>query len=313
MSGQDDKIRKDNQEDETTLEEFLEHDSYAGDKIIVQKKPKRTVVLTKYDNNSGMGELAPYNVSRKYNWGAFLFNWIWGIKYKRWVLLLVPFLFFIPYGFLLSFLVAFFAGTKGNQWAWEEIQYKDEQDFHQAQKSWVKAWFVCVGIVITIAAPIYYMYNKEQKTEDVQVFDPLSAFSSLELRIPSAVYDQTTTADNHSEILTSDKNVIYWVRPKNALTEKNKEDIIYMYERNPRVKDNFVLYPDLKALKDETVKVVGIELEASCINDTCVDDWLYKACNKGYCLINPKTGKYYKVRGKSNVISKASKVLRDWR
>ena len=312
MSDNDENISKNRPDDEASLDEFLEPDNYNGDKIIIQKKPKRTINIVAHDNNSGMGEAAPYNVARKYNWGAFLFNWIWGIKYRRYSLILIPVLCFIKYGFLLAFLLAFFAGTQGNQWAWEEVQYKDEQDFHNAQKAWVKTWLILAAIAIVIAAPFAYIYKLPQKSDDNEIFDPISNISSLELSIPKEVYEQTTSDDNHSDILSSEKNVIYWVRPKNALTEKNLADIEQMYKASEKVKEKYVLYPDLKALQDNNVKVVKLELEASCINKTCIDEWLYKACNNGYCIINPKMRKYYKVREKSHIIPKALKIIRSW-
>lgn len=311
MSEQDDNMKK-QPENEAALEDFLEPDNYADDKIIVEKKPQKTITIFKPDNNSGMGEAAPYAIAKKFNWGAFLFNWVWGIKYKRWALMLIPFFCFIKYGFLLSLVLAFYAGTKGNQWAWEEVQYKDEIDFHNAQKSWVKAWFVFAAICLMIAAPAFYLYSKNHKTEEGKILDPISEFSSLELNIPNEIYEQTTTDDNHADVLTSDKYVIYWVRPKNSGSEKNLADIERMYNTSKVAKENFILYPDLKALSDETASIVDIDLKASCINDTCVDTWLYKACNSGYCIINPQARKYYKVRGKSKVIPKALQVLKKW-
>ena len=137
---------------EITLEEFVNQTS--KDKIKVERKETKKVTIHKRENNSGMGEPAPYTISRQFNWGAFLFNWIWGIKYKRWSLLIIPILLFIPYGFLISIIASIWAGTKGNQWAWEEIEYKDEEDFHHAQKAWVKAGFIIGLICLLAVSPI---------------------------------------------------------------------------------------------------------------------------------------------------------------
>ena len=57
------------------------------------------------------------------------------IKYKKWSLLVILPLIFIPYGFIAAFVMALWAGAKGNQWAWEEVIYKNEEDFHKARKS----------------------------------------------------------------------------------------------------------------------------------------------------------------------------------
>ncbi len=294
--------------DETSVEEFLGK----GDKIIIEKKPQKTVTIIKHDNNSGMGEAAPYSISRKFNWGAFLFNWIWGIKYKKLVLLLVPVFCFIPFGFLVSIAISFYAGVNGNQWAWEEIQYKDEEDFHHAQKSWVKTWFILAAILLVLAIPIY-LYKNHQSPEETVLPEDIYSFSSLELNIPPYVFEQTTSQDSHSDIITADKNVIYWLRPQNAHTQKDKEYIETVYNSNDRVKQSYILYPDLKVLKDTSASMVKMELEASCENETCIDTWLYKSCNTGFCIINPKARKYYKVRGKSNVIPKALYIKNKWK
>ena len=42
-------------------------------------------------NNSGKGGDYPVVklVTDKFNWGAFLFTWIWGCHYKKWITLLI--------------------------------------------------------------------------------------------------------------------------------------------------------------------------------------------------------------------------------
>lgn len=295
--------------DETTIEDFL-------DKVTIEKKENKKVFIVKHDNNSGTGEAAPDSIANKFNWGAFLFNWIWGIKYKKWVLLIILVLAFIPYGFIAGIVMCLWAGMKGNQWAWEEVQYKDEKDFHKAQQSWVKAWAVCAGIIciIGIAAFITTDKNKQEDKNLSFNLEDYNPIMTLELKIPDKVYEKTDSEDNHAEFLLNENYIIYWLRAENKLTRKNLEYIKKDFEAN---KDNlqgkFTLSPDLKSLNDENINFVDMDIEAICINESgCIDEWLYKSCDTGYCIINPTKRTYYKIRTKESLIPKAITLIRKW-
>ncbi len=298
---------------EITLEEFVNQTS--KDKIKVERKETKKVTIHKRENNSGMGEPAPYTISRQFNWGAFLFNWIWGIKYKRWSLLIIPILLFIPYGFLISIIASIWAGTKGNQWAWEEIEYKDEEDFHHAQKAWVKAGFIIGLICLLAVSPIIISKIKSlelQKDSDLGI-SYHKFLSTTELSIPRDVIIQTDSSDNNSDILTSDKFIIYWLRPSNERTLKALSFIQTQFNKNKdTLEDKFVLRPDIKTLSDEYSHIVRLELEPKCKNEVCINTWLYKKCNNGFCIINPKKQTYYKVRTKENIIPKALSLKKKW-
>ncbi len=298
---------------EITLEEFVNQTS--KDKIKVERKETKKVTIHKRENNSGMGEPAPYTISRQFNWGAFLFNWIWGIKYKRWSLLIIPILLFIPYGFLISIITSIWAGTKGNQWAWEEIEYKDEEDFHHAQKAWVKAGFIIGLICLLAVSPIIISKIKSLELQkDIDLGISYHKFlSTTELSIPRDVIIQTDSSDNNSDILTSDKFIIYWLRPSNERTLKALSFIQTQFNKNKdTLEDKFVLRPDIKTLSDEYSHIVRLELEPKCKNEVCINTWLYKKCNNGFCIINPKKQTYYKVRTKENIIPKALSLKKKW-
>lgn len=298
---------------EITLEEFVNQTS--KDKIKVERKETKKVTIHKRENNSGMGEPAPYTISRQFNWGAFLFNWIWGIKYKRWSLLIIPILLFIPYGFLISIIASIWAGTKGNQWAWEEIEYKDEEDFHHAQKAWVKAGFIIGLICLLAVSPIIISKIKSLELQkDIDLGISYHKFlSTTELSIPRDVIIQTDSSDTNSDILTSDKFIIYWLRPSNERTLKALSFIQTQFNKNKdTLEDKFVLRPDIKTLSDEYSHIVRLELEPKCKNEVCINTWLYKKCNNGFCIINPKKQTYYKVRTKENIIPKALSLKKKW-
>ncbi len=307
--------------DEITLDDYF-------DKVTVKQKETPKIFIIPRDNNSGTGEEAPDSIAHKYNWGAFLFNWIWGIKYKKWVLLVILPLIFIPYGFIAAFVMALWAGAKGNQWAWEEVIYKNEDDFHKAQKAWVKWWISLACVVALILGVVGgFIISKKSASSVEDIIPTYSLFASKELNIPQEVFDDTRTSDKYSDFLTTGKYIVYWLKPQTDISIKNKEYIEDSFEKYKDIlSDKFVLYPDLYEVKDVSGNVLQTEedlknnpteqqITASCElgKDTCITAWLYKNCNKGFCIINANEKKYYKVRGKENVIKSALKLLNKWK
>lgn len=315
-----------NQEDyhdpnEVTLDDFF-------DKVTVKKKETPKIFLIPRDNNSGTGEEAPDSIAHKYNWGAFLFNWIWGIKYKKWSLLVILPLIFIPYGFIAAFVMALWAGAKGNQWAWEEVIYKNEEDFHKAQRAWVKWWISLASVLVLVLGIVSgFIISKKTNASVEDIIPSYSLWASKELTIPQEVYDDTRTSDKYSNFLTTGKYIIYWIKPQTDISVKNKEYIEDSFEKYKDVlADKFMLYPDLYEVKDASGNVLTIKedikndstvqgVTASCElgKDTCIEAWLYKTCDKGFCIINANDKKYYKVRGKENVVKSALKLLNKWK
>ena len=79
----------------------------------------------------------------KWNWGAFLLGWIWGVfNNVYWTLLaLIP----VPF---LGLVVCIIAGVKGTRQAWEKGEWKDSDftRFKKKQEGWAIAGFVVLGI-----------------------------------------------------------------------------------------------------------------------------------------------------------------------
>ena len=91
------------------------------------------------ENTSGQGENAyvPDIVAKRYNWGAFFFNWIWAIVYKKYVLALIIFIgYAIPLVNLAILIVNIWMGTQGNKWAWQAKRYQSVEDFHKVHRMW---------------------------------------------------------------------------------------------------------------------------------------------------------------------------------
>jgi hypothetical protein len=82
---------------------------------------------------------------KKWNWGAFLLTFIWGMAHgvMRSLLVFVPF-----YGFYEWVML----GIHGNRWAWEKRRWESVEKFHQSQRSWAKWGIIVTSIVFLIFA-----------------------------------------------------------------------------------------------------------------------------------------------------------------
>ncbi|MEC9342803.1 MAG: cytochrome c oxidase assembly factor Coa1 family protein [Pseudomonadota bacterium] len=89
------------------------------------------------------GEI-PAHLNR-WNWGAFLLNWIWGIGNSVWIALfcLIPFV---------NIVMMFVLGAKGSRWAWKKRLWRDEAHFRSVQRKWAIA-----GVLAWIAVPLLFV------------------------------------------------------------------------------------------------------------------------------------------------------------
>ncbi len=93
------------------------------------------------DNTSGQRERAvvPPEI-RRWNWGAFLLNWIWGIGNDTYIALLM----FVP---LVNLVMPFVLGAKGSEWAWRNRRWTDVAHFRRVQRNWAIA-----GAIVVLAS-----------------------------------------------------------------------------------------------------------------------------------------------------------------
>ena len=76
----------------------------------------------------------------RWNWGAFLLNWIWGIGNGTPIALLA----LVP---LVGFVMVFVLGAKGSRWAWRNGRWDSVEHFKRVQRKWAIA-----GLIVWIAA-----------------------------------------------------------------------------------------------------------------------------------------------------------------
>lgn len=100
-------------------------------------------------NTSGQGEEAvvPPEI-RRWNWGAFLLTWIWGLGNGTERALLV----FVP---IAGLAMPFVLGAKGSEWAWKNRKWKDVAAFRAAQRRWAWAGLAATVLVSAGAATLF--------------------------------------------------------------------------------------------------------------------------------------------------------------
>ena len=131
-----------------------------------QPQPSPYMINPDGSVSSGQGNWeTPYNPNevpteiKKWNWGAFFFNWLWGVcngVYWPLVLIIVN---FIPYicG-LISLGVCIALGINGSEWAWKGKRWNSLEHFKRVQHNWAMAclWVLggslLLGVIIGIAA-----------------------------------------------------------------------------------------------------------------------------------------------------------------
>jgi len=93
-------------------------------------------------NTSGQGKQATIPEEIKgWSWGAFLWNWIWGLFNGTYIALLS----LIPYA---GIIMAIILGIKGNEWAWRNKRWDNVEHFKRVQRKWAIAGLIVVGIAI---------------------------------------------------------------------------------------------------------------------------------------------------------------------
>ncbi|BCE00574.1 cytochrome c oxidase assembly factor Coa1 family protein [Marinicellulosiphila megalodicopiae] len=86
----------------------------------------------------------------QWNWGAFCFNWIWGLSNNTYS----AFKIFIPfYGIYYMFML----GKHGNKWAWENKKWENENAFFKSQRKWNIASLFIIPIILIFITLIFFI------------------------------------------------------------------------------------------------------------------------------------------------------------
>jgi Cytochrome oxidase complex assembly protein 1 len=102
--------------------------------------------------------VVPREINR-WNWGAFLLNWIWGVGNNTFVALLtlVPFL-----GWIMPFVL----GAKGSAWAWQNGRWDSIEHFKRVQRLWaiwgLVIWIVMIGAFGGVIGGVFYLLGHSE-------------------------------------------------------------------------------------------------------------------------------------------------------
>jgi Cytochrome oxidase complex assembly protein 1 len=80
----------------------------------------------------------------RWNWGAFLLNWIWGVGNNTFIALLT----FVPF---VGLVMPFVLGAKGSRWAWRNGRWDSIEHFKRVQRLWA-IW----GVVVWLGAIVLF-------------------------------------------------------------------------------------------------------------------------------------------------------------
>jgi tetratricopeptide (TPR) repeat protein/tRNA A-37 threonylcarbamoyl transferase component Bud32 len=124
---------------------------HSDDLMADLKHERRALEYVRFGQVSGDTQGTGMEISpevKKWNWGAFFLNWIWGIgnNTKIALLCLIPFV---------NLVMVFILGEKGSEWAWRNNRWESIEHFRNVQRKWAwwgLGWFLFqIVLVIFIA------------------------------------------------------------------------------------------------------------------------------------------------------------------
>ena len=112
------------------------------------------------ENTSGQGKSAvvPPEIDR-WNWGAFLLNWIWGLGNAVYIALLM----FVPF---VNIVMVFVLGAKGSAWAWRNKRWESVEHFKRVQRLWTIAGLIVLVLAIAMGVAMFFTASSMLKNSD---------------------------------------------------------------------------------------------------------------------------------------------------
>ena len=147
------------------------------------------------ENTSGQGPASrvPPEIQR-WNWGAFLLNWIWGIGNNVLLALLV----FVPFfGFIWMFVV----GARGSEWAWRNKRWDSVAQFQATQRKWAR--WGAVLLLAWVALAVLFFVGIVSLLKDSDAYKLAQARLDADERIAAIVGRPFSTGIPSGSIQTS--------------------------------------------------------------------------------------------------------------
>jgi len=102
--------------------------------------------------------VVPREINR-WNWGAFLLNWIWGVGNNTFIALLT----FVPF---LGLIMPFVLGARGSAWAWRNGRWDSIEHFKRVQRLWaiwgLVIWIVMIGLFGGLIGGVFYLLGHSE-------------------------------------------------------------------------------------------------------------------------------------------------------
>lgn len=181
---------------------------------------------------------SPKNNIVKFNWGAFIGTWIWGLFNKAYRTLWA-----IPLTFTLGFIpFCLVCGLKGNEWAYENQADIPIEDFHSKQKKQSILLFILVPIivsilVVTISTVLYNTMSKYVQNNPEFAQKTMEYYVETQSKAAIATFDKIEFKDGEYK---------FYMNPKKWVKSSNKEKAMYF-----DMADSYIIF---KALKEDNIK-----------------------------------------------------------
>jgi len=95
----------------------------------------------------------------RWNWGAFLLNWIWGVGNNTFIALLT----LIPF---VGLIMPFVLGAKGSGWAWRNGRWDSLEHFKRVQRLWAiwgaVIWIVAIVLGGGLVGGVFYLLGQSE-------------------------------------------------------------------------------------------------------------------------------------------------------
>jgi hypothetical protein len=102
--------------------------------------------------------VVPAEIDR-WNWGAFLLSWVWGIGNSTFIALLT----FVP---LVGLVMPFVLGARGSAWAWRNRRWDSVEHFKRVQRQWaiwgVVIWLATIAMSAVIFSGVFYALKNSE-------------------------------------------------------------------------------------------------------------------------------------------------------
>jgi hypothetical protein len=95
----------------------------------------------------------------RWNWGAFLLNWIWGVGNNTFIALLT----LVP---IVGFVMLFVLGAKGSRWAWRNGRWDSVEHFKRVQRLWAMwgaiIWIGAIALFCGMIGSVFFLLRHSE-------------------------------------------------------------------------------------------------------------------------------------------------------